>query len=142
MRGLREIRVAAKVTVCRFNIYSHVTCVLAYIHSLPFCVLYLFNTLHTHMHTHPYTQTLAFVSRHVRSIAVFSLSLLLPILRHFCPMMLCNCCPLLLALLLLPPFQHQNEPHGRNTEQYGFVNYALELLVLKNFGPVAWEQIK
>ena len=26
--------------------------------------------------------------------------------------------------------------------QYGFVNYALELLVLRNFGEEAWEKIK
>lgn len=26
--------------------------------------------------------------------------------------------------------------------QYGFVNYALELLVLKNYGNDVWEQIK
>lgn len=29
-----------------------------------------------------------------------------------------------------------------NNEQYGFVNYALELLVLKHFGLDVWEQIK
>lgn len=26
--------------------------------------------------------------------------------------------------------------------QYGFVNYALELLVVRNFGDEAWENIK
>lgn len=27
-------------------------------------------------------------------------------------------------------------------EQYGFVNHALELLVLRNYGPEVWEDIK
>lgn len=26
--------------------------------------------------------------------------------------------------------------------QYGFVNHALELLVIRNYGPAVWEDIK
>lgn len=34
------------------------------------------------------------------------------------------------------------EEHLFSLFQYGFVNYALELLVLKTFGEEKWEQIK
>lgn len=34
------------------------------------------------------------------------------------------------------------EKHLFTLFQYGFVNYALELLVLKTFGEETWEQIK
>lgn len=43
--------------------------------------------------------------------------------------------PILIANAPLPTSHHHHP-------QYGFVNYALELLVLKNFGLTIWEQIK
>lgn len=38
--------------------------------------------------------------------------------------------------------QQNNNANDDNNTQYGFVNYALELLVLKHFGLDVWEQIK
>lgn len=87
--------------LCAASIYSHVTCVLAYIR---FLFVYCICSIHfTHTCTHTHTQTLAFVSRHVRSIAIFfslsSSSHSTPFLTHDATQLL----PLLLALLL-PPF--------------------------------------
>lgn len=33
-------------------------------------------------------------------------------------------------------------PPPRPAPQYGFVNHALELLVIRNYGPAVWEDIK
>lgn len=55
---------------------------------------------------------------------------------------------ILFAHLYQPPTpipnddNNNNNNDNNNNDQYGFVNYALELLVLKHFGLDVWEQIK